>query len=339
MIRDFLMALLLAAIFSALANPLYRKILDKVGGREAVAAVITLVILILGVLVPALALIQIASTQATQLIRDIVSFVSDLDTNVSGFSVPDWMPFRDDIQNAAPQLATKVGDLVGKLASFFVSSLSTVTRGTASFFLNLFIMVYAMGYFLREKTSVLFQLMRYSGLPPAFQEHLVDRVVSISRATIKGTLLIGIAQGALGGIGFWVVDIPGAVFWGAVMMIASIIPGIGPALVWVPAVIYLISTGETVSAIGLGLWCGLVVGTIDNIMRPALVGKDTQMPDLIVLVSTLGGLAMFGAVGLIIGPVIAGLFLTMWELFEATFSDLLLDPPTDSSEDTPGENS
>jgi predicted PurR-regulated permease PerM len=123
------------------------------------------------------------------------------------------------------------------------------------------------------------------------------------------------------------------------MMIASIIPGVGPTLVWVPAVIYLISTGETVSAIGLGLWCGLVVGTIDNIMRPALVGKDTQMPDLIVLVSTLGGLAMFGAVGLIIGPVIAGLFLTMWELFEATFGGLLLDAPTDSSEDSSGKNS
>jgi predicted PurR-regulated permease PerM len=196
-------------------------------------------------------------------------------------------------------------------------------------------MIYAMVYFLQERTSVLAQLMRYSGLPPAFQEQLVDRVVSISRATIKGTLLIGIAQGVLGGIGFWVVDIPAAAFWGAVMMVASVIPGVGPALVWLPAVIYLFATGETVSAIGLALWCGLVVSTIDNVMRPALVGKDTQMPDLLVLVSTLGGLTMFGAVGLIIGPVIAGLFMTMWNLFQEVFVDRLPGGPTDDPEDSP----
>jgi predicted PurR-regulated permease PerM len=165
--------------------------------------------------------------------------------------------------------------------------------------------------------------MRYSGLPPAFQTHLVDRIVSISRATIKGTLLIGFTQGVLGGIGFEVAGIPAAAFWGAVMMIGSVIPGIGPALVWVPGVIYLFATGEMASAVGLALWCGLVVSTIDNVMRPALVGKDTQMPDLLVLISTLGGLTMFGAVGLIIGPVIGGLFMTMWGLFQAVFGDFL----------------
>ena len=245
------------------------------------------------------------------------------------------MPFREAIQNAAPQIASKAGELAGKLAEFIVSSLSAATKGTASFFVSLFVMIYAMVYFLQEKTSVLAQLLRYSGLPATFQEHLVDRTVSISRATIKGTFLIGVVQGVLGGIGFWVVDIPGAAFWGAVMMIASVIPGVGPALVWAPAVIYLLATGETVGAIGLGLWCGLVVGTIDNVMRPALVGKDTQMSDLLVLISTLGGLAMFGAVGLIIGPVIAGLFTTMWDLFLAVFGDVLPGRATDDADDSP----
>jgi predicted PurR-regulated permease PerM len=118
------------------------------------------------------------------------------------------------------------------------------------------------------------------------------------------------------------------------MMIASVIPGVGPALVWGPAVIYLFATGETLNAIGLGLWCGIVVSTIDNFMRPALVGKDTQMPDLLVLISTLGGLIMFGAVGLVIGPVIAGLFTSLWYLFQEVFGDFMPNGPTDDAEDS-----
>lgn len=336
MIWDFLIALLLAAIFSALADPLYNKILDKVGGRTGIATAVTLIVLILGVLIPTLGIIYVAATQAGDLTGNVVAFVENLDGDASGFTVPDWVPFHEEIQGAAPQIASKVGELTGKLAGFFVSSLSAATKGTASFFMSLFVMIYAMVYFLQEKTSVLAQLMRYSGLPPSFQTQLVERTVSISRATIKGTLLIGIAQGVLGGVGFWVTDIPGAAFWGAVMMIASVIPGVGPALVWVPGVIYLAATGETVGAIGLALWCGLVVSTIDNVMRPALVGKDTQMPDLLVLVSTLGGLAMFGAMGLIIGPVIAGLFLTMWDLFLAVFSDFLPGGTAGDPEDPSG---
>jgi predicted PurR-regulated permease PerM len=156
--------------------------------------------------------------------------------------------------------------------------------------------------------------------------------MSISRATIKGTLVIGIVQGALGCIGFAVAGIEGAAFWGAVMAILSIIPGIGPALVWVPGVIYLFANGETTSAVGLTLWCALVVSTIDNVLRPTLVGRDTQMPDLMILVSTLGGLALFGAVGLIIGPVVAGLFITIWEIFRETFGGIV----NSESEEDPG---
>jgi len=148
--------------------------------------------------------------------------------------------------------------------------------------------------------------------------------------------VIGIVQGALGGIAFAVVGIQGAAFWAVVMAVASVIPGVGTALVWVPAVIYLFATGKTVSAIGMALWFILLVGTIDNVLRPILVGRDTEMPDLLVLISTLGGLAMFGAVGLIIGPVIAGLFVTMWEVFQETFGDVLAGETADDGE-TPRE--
>ena len=117
--------------------------------------------------------------------------------------------------------------------------------------------------------------------------------------------------------------ISGAVFWGALMTILSIVPGIGTALVWIPAVVYLFSTGHTGPAIALALWCAVVVGTADNVLRPILVGKDTQMPDLMVMLSTFGGLALFGAIGFIIGPVIASLFLAVWKIYGRTFGDIL----------------
>jgi predicted PurR-regulated permease PerM len=336
MIRDFLMALFLAAVFSAMASPLHKKILSLVGGRTGFATAITLITLFTCVFVPTLLLVYMAAVQANELTTDVVSFVQRLDTEGLKFTVPEWIPFKDQIQNAGPQIASKIGELTGKLAGFFVSAASAATKGTVSFFLSLFIMIYAMIFFLQETTPVLAQLMRYSGLPRASQECLVDRTISISRATIKGTLVIGIVQGALGGIAFTVVGIQGAAFWAVVMAVASVIPGIGTALVWVPAVIYLFATGKTVSAIGLALWFALLVGTVDNVLRPILVGRDTEMPDLLVLVSTLGGLAMFGAVGLIIGPVVAGLFVTMWEVFQETFGDVLAGEPADDAE-TPRE--
>ena len=135
-------------------------------------------------------------------------------------------------------------------------------------------------------------------------------------------------QGALAGLGFWAAGIDGAAFWATVMAILSVVPGIGAALIWVPAVIYLFITGQGLAGTLLLAWCAAVVGTVDNILRPVLVGKDAKMPDLLILVGTLGGLFLFGAVGFIVGPIVCGLFLTVWEIYGATFKDIL--PPVKS---------
>jgi predicted PurR-regulated permease PerM len=145
---------------------------------------------------------------------------------------------------------------------------------------------------------------------------------------VKGTLVIGIIQGALAGFAFWVAGIDGSAFWGTIMAILSIVPGIGAALIWVPAVIYLMVTGQLLAGMLLFAWCAAVVGTIDNILRPILVGKDAKMPDLLILVGTLGGLFLFGPIGFIVGPIVCGLFLTVWDIYGATFKDVL--PPVKS---------
>jgi predicted PurR-regulated permease PerM len=154
---------------------------------------------------------------------------------------------------------------------------------------------------------------------------MLERFMSVSRATIKGTLIIGSVQGALGGISFWVAGINGAAVWGTMMAVLSAIPGLGHALVWVPVTVYLALSGQWSGAIGLFVWNAFVVGSVDNFLRPGLVGKDTELPDIVILVSTLGGLVLFGPLGFIVGPIVAALFVTVWELYGAAFADLL--PP------------
>jgi len=138
--------------------------------------------------------------------------------------------------------------------------------------------------------------------------------VSVTRATLKGTILIGVAQGLLGGLAFWAVGLYGAIFWGTVMTVLSIIPGVGGALVWVPAAIILMTTGEVWRGIALALFCALIVGSVDNVLRPRLLGQDTKMHELFIFFSTLGGLMFFGAMGFILGPILAALFVTAWEM-------------------------
>jgi predicted PurR-regulated permease PerM len=155
---------------------------------------------------------------------------------------------------------------------------------------------------------------------------MLGKFVSVARATLKGTILIGVAQGLLGGLAFWAAGIDGAIFWGTVMTVMSIIPGIGSALIWGPAAVILMTTGEVWRGIVLAGFGGLVIGSVDNLLRPLLVGRDTQMHELLIFFSTLGGLLLFGVMGFIIGPILAALFVTVWEMFGTAFRSSLAEP-------------
>ncbi|MDH3581719.1 MAG: AI-2E family transporter, partial [Hyphomicrobiales bacterium] len=162
MIWDFLIALFLAAVFSAMASPLYEKVLSVLGDKKGIAAAATLLILFICVLVPILALVYLAAIQAQELTTNIVSFVQRVDVEGVQFEAPEWMPFGQELERAGTITTSKVGELAGSIAGFFVSAVSAVTKGTASFFLSLFILIYAMVFFLQEQTNVLAQLMHYS---------------------------------------------------------------------------------------------------------------------------------------------------------------------------------
>ncbi|MFP6640863.1 MAG: AI-2E family transporter, partial [Myxococcota bacterium] len=180
-----------------------------------------------------------------------------------------------------------------------------------------------MFFFLRDGQGILEKILYYIPLKSEDELRMVEKFVTVTKATLKGTLVIGIVQGALGGAAFAVIGIEGAAFWGTVMAVLSIIPGIGTALVWIPAAIWLFVNGNNTAAIGLTIWCIAVVGTVDNLLRPRLVGRDTQMSDLLIMLSTLGGLILFGGTGLVVGPIVAALFVTVWEIYGTAFSDYL----------------
>jgi predicted PurR-regulated permease PerM len=185
----------------------------------------------------------------------------------------------------------------------------------------LFILLSAMFNFLIHGRTILSMVGRYTPLTDDDQARMLGVYTSVGRATVKGTVVIGIVQGGLAGLSFWVAGIEGPLFWGAVMTVLSIIPGIGTALVWVPAVAFLALTERVGAAVGVGLWCALVVGTVDNVLRPVLVGKDTELPELLVMLTTFGGLALFGAAGIIIGPIIGSLFMTIWKLWSGAIDE------------------
>jgi len=327
MVRRFLVAILLAGIFSAMAQPLYQRLLRRFRGRKATASITTIAIVLLVVVIPLTGFLGIAASQAVQVSQNVGPWIEQQ------VSQPDQLdqlvrriPFLDRFQPYQDQIKAKIGELAGQTGAFLVRSVAAATRGTVSFLLSLFIMLYAMFFFLSDGRAILHRILYYMPLAPREENRMVDKFVSVTRATIKGTLVIGIIQGALAGLAFYVAGIQGAAFWGTVMVVLSIIPGIGTAFVWVPAVVYLIATGRLGTAIALAVWCGVVVGTVDNVLRPRLVGRDTRMSDLLILLSTLGGIFLFGAVGFIIGPIVAALFVTVWDIYGVAFKDYLPGP-------------
>ncbi|MGD8991462.1 MAG: AI-2E family transporter, partial [Desulfobacterales bacterium] len=220
-------------------------------------------------------------------------------------------------------ILTKAGQLVGHISSFLIDRLRAVTVGTVNFLFMLFIMLYTMFFFLMDGDTLIDKILYYLPLEDQDERRMLNKFTSVTRATLKGTAVIGILQGALAGAAFAVVGIDSAVFWGTIMAVLSFIPGIGTALVWGPAVIILAATGHLAKGIGLGVFCAAVVGSIDNLLRPILVGRDTQMHELMILFGTLGGIIMFGVVGIIIGPIIAALFVTIWDIYGVAFQDVL----------------
>ncbi len=323
-VRRFLLAVFLAAVFAGLAHPLYGWFLERFRGRRTPAAIVTLVALLLGVGIPLAGFLTLVAAEAVQVSQGAEAWFRGQGARIDQFR--GWVeriPFADRLMPEGDRVAEQFREVAGRTGSALMGAVAAATRGTLNFVLQLFVLLYALFYFLVDGPAILRRILHYIPLSSSEKEQLLERFVSVTRATLRGSLLIGIIQGGVAGLAFWVAGVPGPAFWGTVMVVLSIIPAVGAALIWVPAVIYLFLVGQVVAGVGLLVWCAVVVSSVDNFLRPLLIGRDARMSDLLILLSTLGGIVLFGAVGFIVGPIVAALFVTVWHLYGEAFRDWL----------------
>ena len=329
MIKGFVLTLLLAGIFAGILRTPYERLIKLYRERKSLASITTILLFLLAVVIPVLLFFGVVVGQAYDISKSAGPWIQQQIREPD--QIYQWLrdlPGFDRIEPYRGEILERVGAIAGNVGNFAVRALSAATTGTVAFFFQFFVFLYALFFFLIDGEKLLRKMLYYLPLTSNDEMTLVQRFSSVSRATIKGTFVVGIVQGGLAGAGLAVAGVQGAVFWGAVMVVLSIVPGIGTALVWVPAVIYLLAVGKVITAILLAIWCVVVVGSVDNLLRPRLVGKDTKMPDLLILLGTIGGIILFGVAGFIIGPIVGALFVSVWELYGRTFEYALVEKST-----------
>ncbi len=323
MVRDFLIAIILAGIFCGLLYPIYRRLLriPVLQSHPGVTSALLLVLAFIAIGIPLGGLLGIVTAEAIDISENVVPWIQEnlLPQLILSDKLPYWVPFADQLDPYKESILGKLGEATSATGTFLVKSGSALTQGTVTFLLKLFVMLYAMFFFFLRGPQWIQDFASYLPLTAEDRQQVINRWLSVTSASLKGILGIGVLQGFLVGLAFWVIGLEGAAFWGTIVVVMSAVPGIGPPVIWIPAALYLFLTGQTGWGIGLTIWGAVVVGTIDNVLRPRIVSAEARIPDLLILVSTFGGIGMFGAIGIIIGPVVAASLVTILDIYEHAF--------------------
>jgi predicted PurR-regulated permease PerM len=310
-----------AAVLAILFSPFYRKLLIKMNQRSNMAALATLGICLVVVILP-LVLISIS------LVHEATNLYSNIRSGQLNFSVyfekvvaalPTWVVNQMDkfgLTNIAT-LQAKLSQAAVQGSEFITKQAISIGQNTFNFLISFTIMLYMLFFLLRDGDKIATRIRAAAPLNPDHKRTLFNNLTTAIRATVKGNIIVAAVQGALGGIAFWFLGVQGALLWGVLMAFLSLLPAVGAALIWVPVAIYFLLTGAIWQGVSLIAFGVLVIGLVDNILRPILVGKDTALPDFVVLISTVGGMALLGLNGFVIGPVIAALFMTLWDIFSS----------------------
>jgi predicted PurR-regulated permease PerM len=317
LIGSFLMPVFWAAVLATVFFPLQSRYVARLRGRRSLAALATILTIIALVVLPLFLIGLAVAREAIDLHDQITSGTIDLQVplrflrRITPLASDYLVNFGIDVEGLVQRLSASAVAISQFIASRALAVGQDVLRITALFFL----MLYILFFFLRDGRQLVATLIRLLPLGDVRERQLLAKFSEVSQATIKGTLVVGFVQGAIGAVLFWALGIPAPVFWGTLMAMLSVLPAVGPGLVWLPAAVILLGMGQIVKGIILIAAGVLVIGLVDNVLRPILVGRDTQMPDYLVLLATLGGLAVFGVSGFVIGPVIAAFFIVVWEMF------------------------
>lgn len=321
-LAPFYGAILWAIVVAVLFAPLYRRLQRRMGGRPNLAAAATVLIVIAMVILP-LALI------AASLLQEASSLYAKVQSGEYNFGA-----YVQQVFDALPAWATGLLDRfnltdLGKVRDSLKAGLVkggqavapqalSIGLNTFDFIIGLGIMLYLLFFLLRDGKALAERIKQVVPLRADQKTALFGRFAVVVRATVKGSVLVAIAQGTLGGLAFWFLGIHAALLWAVLMAFLALVPAIGAGLVWLPVAIYLLATGAVWQGVSLILYGVLVIGLVDNLLRPFLIGKDTKLPDYLVLISTLGGIQVFGLNGFVIGPLIAAMFMVTWEILAAS---------------------
>jgi predicted PurR-regulated permease PerM len=315
-------AILWAIVLAILFQPLYRRLVASSGGRTSLAAVATVAMILLLVILPLTVLAALLVQEATTVYERFRAGALDPAAMFNRIAdvLPGWI--TDVLQRFGLTdfgvVRERLANSVAKSSQFFATRALSVGQNAFEFVIGLFIMLYLLFFLLRDGTALVARLQAASPLRSDRMRTLLRKFSTVAQATVRGNIVIALIQGALGGVAFAFLGIHAPVLWGAVMAFLSLLPAVGAAVAWLPVALYLLLTGAIWQGVGLIAFGIVVIGLVDNLLRPVLVGKDIRMPDWLVLISTVGGLTVFGISGFVIGPVIAAMFVAVWDLYAET---------------------
>jgi predicted PurR-regulated permease PerM len=315
-----------ATVLAIVFAPLYRRLSRSMRQKRTLAALATVMIVLMMVILPVTVIAALLLQEGFSVYERIQSGELNIGRyfqQVFG-ALPGWVTDLLDrlgLTNLG-LMQERLSTGLMKASQFLAAQAFNIGQNTFDFIVNLFIVLYLLFFLLRDGDNLSKRIRDAIPLHAEQKRDLFNKFTAVIRATVKGNIVVAVVQGALGGLIFWLLGVRAAVLWAVLMAFLSLLPAVGAGLVWFPVAIYFLVTGATWQGVVLIAYGVLVIGLVDNILRPILVGKDTKMPDYIVLISTLGGMAIFGLNGFVIGPVIAAMFMAAWDIFSASRSGM-----------------
>jgi predicted PurR-regulated permease PerM len=310
--------MLWALIIALLFVPLHRRLLLRLRGRRNLAALLTLLFVLVMVILPLALIAASLARETAQLYQRVQSgALSPVSYLHSAFdALPGWAAKLLDQLGLGEfaNLQQRLGMALRQGSEFIATQVFSAGQITFEFFASLAITLYLAFFLIRDGAQLMRAIGQAIPLAPAHKQELFGKFATVVRATVKGNFLVAAIQGALGGLAFWFLGVGAPLLWAVLMAFLSLLPAIGAGLIWLPVALYLLITGALWQGLALSAYGVLVIGLVDNLLRPVLVGKDTRMPDYVVMITTLGGMAVFGINGFVLGPVIAAMFIAVWHL-------------------------
>lgn len=307
-----------AVILAVLFYPLKTRIRRCLGERNGLASLLTLLVICIIVFLPLVLVTTSLAYEGNQLYQMVSQNRAGLVTSITEMihHLPNFIQeFLDRYGLTNVQsLQQKLSSVAMQGSRIVANSALVIGQGTFSITIGFGIMLYLLFFLLKEGAYLVSLLLDAMPLSNYAKHHLLLKFAAVSKATVKGTVVVAAVQGALGGIAFWFLGVEGSILWGTLMAFLSLIPAVGSAIIWAPVAFYFLVSGAIWKGVFLIVFFVVVIGLVDNILRPLLVGKETRMPDYLVLISTLGGMELFGINGFVIGPLVAALFISCWNL-------------------------